>query len=269
MRTIKQVLIILLVLLVAGEVFTYFYQGSLNRTVPPTITCPEGTLEISASDPESVLKTGLTAYDEQDGDLTQQIVMSGISKLISNDTAKATFMVFDSDDNMATCTRYIRYTDYHRPEFTVTEPLVYSSTEEISLLDRIVATDVVDGDISHKVRVSTLEPTNNSEIYNISIQVTNSIGDTVWQQLPVLVLETDLLRPTVILSDYLIHVDQGSAFDPSIYPTDLIVPNGQGSLSDVVIDNGVDTSVADTYHVTYTYTANGRTGTAILTVVVQ
>ena len=162
MRTIKQAIIILLVLLLAGNVASYFYLGTSERQVPPKITCPDEVLELSASDNESVLLNGVTAFDQQDGDLTARITIAGISKLVTNDTAKATLIVFDSDDNMASCTRRIRYTDYHRPTFSVTEPLVYSSTEEVALLSRLKATDVVDGDISKNIRVSTLEPSNNS-----------------------------------------------------------------------------------------------------------
>jgi hypothetical protein len=35
------------------------------------------------------------------------------------------------------------------------------------------------------------------------------------------------------------------------------------------VDNTVDTGKSGTYYVTYTYSANGSTGTAILTVVVE
>ena len=40
MRTIKQVLIILLVLLAIGHIATSIYQGSSDRKDPPTISCP-------------------------------------------------------------------------------------------------------------------------------------------------------------------------------------------------------------------------------------
>ena len=269
MRTIKQALIILLVLLTAGRIGSYFYLGTSDQRVPPVILCPEGVLEISASDSESALLEGVTASDEQDGDLTDKITVAGISKLITNDTAKATLIVFDSNDNMSSCVRRIRYVDYHRPVFSVTEPLVYSTTEEVAMLSRLKATDVVDGDISKNIRVSTLEPSNNSEIYHVSIQVSNSVGDTSWVRLPVLLLDSNPLRPEITLSQSLVYVEKDTKFTPSAYLLSLQVPGEKPSIADVNIDNSVDTGKAGTYYVIYTYSANGSTGTAILTVVVQ
>lgn len=270
MKTIKHAIIILLVLLIVADAASYFYLGTSDRNVPPQISCPPGVLEISASDDESVLLTGVTASDAQDGDLTAWITIGGRSKLITNDTAKVTYLVFDSDNNMASCVRRIRYVDYHRPVFEVTEPLIYSTTEEVSMLSRLKATDVVDGDISKNIRVSTLEPTHNSEIYHVSIQVSNSLGDTSVLKLPVLMLASNPRRPEIQLSHSLIYVEKDSKFTPSAYLMGVQVPGVDNpSIADTLVDNQVDTGKAGTYYVTYTYTANDSTGTAILTVVVQ
>lgn len=269
MKTIKQAVIILLALLVLANIVSYFYLGSSDRKIPPQISCPDDILEISAKDTEAALLVGVTATDEQDGDLTSRITISGISKLISKDTAKVTYLVFDSDCNMASCVRRIRYVDYQRPVFEVLEPLVYASTEEVSMLTRLKATDVIDGDISKNIRVSTLEPTDNSEIFHVTIQASNSVGDTSWLTLPVLLLNSNPLRPEIMLSDYLVYLEVGTKFTPSAYLLDLKVPGMETSLADITIDNDVDTGKPGTYYVTYTYSANGTTGTAILTVVVQ
>lgn len=269
MRALRHTILILLAVLSAAYITTRIYQGSTTRHDPPVISCPSGVLEVSASDDESVLLAGVTAADPQDGDLTDQIIIGGISKLISKDTAKVTFMVFDSDDNMGSFVRYIRYTDYHRPQFTVTKPLSFSSTKEVSLLSRLKAHDVVDGDISGRIRVSTLASTDNSEVYDITIQVTNSMGDTAWLQLPVLVQETNPLRPVIELSSYLVYQEIDSSFDPASYVSALSVAGAAEDASKVSVSSDVDTSKAGTYRVLYTYSTGGVTGSAILTVVVQ
>lgn len=268
MRAIKHILIILLVLLIAGQIFTSVYFGSAERKVAPVISCPEGVLEISASSPESALLEGVTAYDAQDGDLTGRIILGGVSKLISNDTAKVTLLVFDSDDNMGQCIRYIRYTDYRRPRFSVKEPLVYSTTEEVSILERVGADDVVDGDLSEAVRVSTLDASSDSRRYTVTIQVTNSLGDTASLELPVFLLEADPLRPEVRLSEYLLYLERDEAFDPATLIAEVEVPVGTGDISDVQVESNVDTSTAGTYQVEYSYSYDGHVGTAIATVVV-
>ena len=129
MRALRRTIFILFLVLSAAYIATLIYQGSSSHHEPPVIFCPQGVLEVSASDDEAVLLTGVTASDPQDGDLTNRVIIGGISKLISKDTAKVTLMVFDSDDNMAKLVRFIRYTDYHRPQFSVTGPLSFSSTK--------------------------------------------------------------------------------------------------------------------------------------------
>lgn len=269
MRTIKQVLIILIVLLVMGHVASYLYLGSSDRKVPPVMHCPDDVLEVSSSDKESVLLQGITATDPQDGDITNRIVIAGISKLVTSDTAKVTFIVFDSDDNMASCVRRIRYTDYHRPTFSIVEPLVYSTTEEITILPRLEAQDVVDGNISNNIRVSTREATSNSEIFYVSIQVTNSVGDTSLLKLPVMLLQSNPLRPEVNLTEYLVYVKQGGEFNAVDYLKNVKVPGEKPSLTDVQIEDEVDTANPDTYYVRYTYASDNGIGSAILTVVVE
>lgn len=269
MRTIKQILVILLVLLGAAQIATSIYQGSSVANEPPVIACPEGTLDISASDDESVLLADVTASDPQDGDLTGQVIIGSISKLISNDTAKVTYLVFDSDDNMASHTRYIRYTDYKRPRFFVKEPLVFPTTESVYLLERMGATDVLDGNISDQIRVSTMAPTDNSEIFLVTVQVSNSVGDTAWQELPVLVQATDPLRPVINLTSYLTYLKKDAKLYPEDYLSSVTVAEQLIAAKDVRIDNQVDTSVPGTYHVYYTYDNNGHVGTSIMTVVVQ
>ncbi len=269
MRTIKQILVLLLVALIAGHIATAIYKGSSTRTVRPEIFCPEGVLEVSASATEKDLLVGITATDEQDGDLTNRIIVASVSKLISNDTAKVTYLVFDSDDNMATCIRQIRYTDYRKPWFEIKQPLVYSTTEDVSVLDRITAYETAEKQIPQQIRVSTLAGTDNSEIFDVTVQVTNAMGDTAWLTLPVLQLEHDPARPQIALTEYLIYLKQGDAFDPQDY-LDSVTVNGE-ILTDatVQVSGTVDTAKADTYRIIYTYPSNGSIGTAILTVVVQ
>lgn len=269
MKTIKQAVVILLVLLVVANVASYLYLGSTERDIPPEISCPNDILEISASDSEEALLVDVVASDPQDGDLTDRITVGGISKLVTRDTAKVTYLVFDSDNNMASCVRRIRYVDYHRPTFEVTEPLIYATGEEVSMLSRLKANDVVDGDISNNIRVSTLEPTANTEIFHVTVQASNSLGDTTMLTLPVLMLESDPLRPEIQLSDSLIYVEQDSQFIPSAYLLSVRAPGVDPSVAEVTVDNGVDTSKPGTYYVTYTYSANGCTGIAVLTVVVK
>lgn len=268
MRTIKILLIILLVVTIGLFGYTTLSQKLSGRDVAPSISCDDSILEVSVADGKEALLTGITASDPQDGNLSDQIIVASISKLITADTAKATYYVFDSDNNMASCTRMVRYTDYQLPRFYLEEALIYNSASAIALTDRLKAVDVMDGDISESIRVSTLASTSDPEIYTVSVQVTNSMGDTARLSLPVILQSAAVRRPVINLKEYLIYLEQGSDFNPWDYLNNVHDGVSFASNADVQINNEVNTAVPGTYNVTYTYLGSGSTGTAILTVVV-
>ena len=269
MRFIK----ILLVLVFAVTAVLYT-MNDLRNTLSdtdegPVLTCSEQTLSVSVSGGRQALMQGITAEDAQDGDLTDRILISGISNIISDNNARVTYVVFDNDDNMATCTRNIRYTDYVPPRFSLDTALCYSASESISLLDRLHATDVVDGSITHAVRVSYARETDVPEIYYIDVQVTNSMGDTSWLTVPILIQEEDKDRPMIALDTYLVYLQTGEIFDPYDHLLGATW-NGDTLLAqNLTVSGRANTNVPGTYYITYTASYAGHTGTAILTVVVE
>lgn len=266
MKALKTVLLLLLVVTFSLYITTAVYQSLSGVHDAPTIRCSQEILEVSVRDQESALLSGVTAADEQDGDLTDQIIVGSISKLISDDTAKVTYLVFDSDDNGASCSRYIRYTDYHRPTLSISEELAFASKESAAMLARIQAFDVIDGDISDSVRISTLASTDTSGVYSVTAQVTNSMGDTSLIKLPVIIREGNAARPVIRLTDYLVYLDQGSSFNPMDYLSSIRVEGQSLPLTAVTVEHQVDTANPGTYWVCYSYSSGGLSGLAILTV---
>lgn len=269
MRLLKLILVILtaVTLLLYGA--TFVSQRFSGKQEAPEISCADALLEISVHDPEAVLLTGISATDSQDGDLTGKVQVLSISKLITNNTAKVTYIVFDSHGNMDTLVRQIRYSDYSRPVFTIKRPLIYAKNEAIALLDRLQVTDVIDGDITDSVRVSALAATSDSEVHTVSLQVTNSMGDTTRITLPVILQEGTSYRPDIRLSTYLTYLNAGDSFHAQDFVTSVTTIEGSVNPSAVQITSTVDTSTAGTYYVYYRYPFNGTVGLAILTVVVQ
>ncbi|MFR8335181.1 MAG: tyrosine-protein phosphatase [Oscillospiraceae bacterium] len=78
-----------------------FYREKTVDDVPPVLTCTEGVLEVSVSASQEELPSGVTAWDNRDGDLTSEIMIDHISTLIGANTAKITYVVFDSSDRVA------------------------------------------------------------------------------------------------------------------------------------------------------------------------
>lgn len=266
MRTLKTILIICLVLVTAAFAAGQVYSRVVADTVPPMITLDSDSITVSVEDGRDALLRGVTASDAKDGDLTGQIIVSGVSKLISNNTAKVSYMVFDMAGNMASATRYVVYSDYHRPRFMLITPLVYSLGETVSITGRLQAQDAVDGDITSSIRVLSSDIISSTEgVYNLTLQVINSLGDTAQVTLPVTIRAEADGDSAVKLRRYLVYVGLGDNFEPRNY----IESVSAGSVSDVRIDSNVDTQSAGCYLVTYTVTSGGRSSSALMTVVVE
>lgn len=266
MRTLKTILIICLVLVTAAFAAGQVYSRVVTDTVPPVITLDSDSITVSVEDGRDALLRGVTASDAKDGDLTGQIIVSGVSKLISNNTAKVSYMVFDKAGNMASATRYVVYSDYHRPRFMLITPLVYSLGETVSITGRLQAQDAVDGDITSSIRVLSSDIISSTEgVYNLTLQVINSLGDTAQVTLPVTIRAEADGDSAVNLRRYLVYVGLGDNFEPRNY----IESVSAGSVSDVRIDSNVDTQSAGCYLVTYTVTSGGRSSSALMTVVVE
>lgn len=266
MKALRTGLIICLVvvtaLFAAGQVYTRIIADNTR----PVITLDSDCITVSVEDGKSALLQGVSAVDDRDGDISAQVIVSGVSKLIGNNTAKVSYMVFDKAGNMGSAARYVMYSDYHRPRFMLTQPLVYNLGETVSLSGRLQAQDAVDGDITDSIRVLSSDIISSVEgVYSLSLQVTNSLGDTAQVTLPVTIRREAEGESHITLRRYLVYVEQGGSFDARTYID--IVPGG--SAADVRIDSGVDVNTAGSYIVTYSCTVGGRTCTAIMTVVVE
>lgn len=269
MKLIKIILLAALVVTFSLYGVTWAGENLTGRKEAPVISCPDTVLEISVADNESALLSGLTAKDAQDGDLTSRILVQGLSHLLTNDTAKASYVVFDSHGNMASASRTIRYTDYTKPTFYLDEPLSYAENASIELLDRVRAVDVIDGDITESIRISTLTGTAEPEVSTVSLQVTNSMGDTSRVTLPVVIFSGRMARPNVKLSQYLVYLEKDSTFNPRDYLVSVRAPSGFGDLANVQITDTVDTSTPGTYMVYYRYPYSITSGLSVLAVVVE
>ena len=216
MRAIRWILCALLAVTAVLYTATGVIEHFSGTDEGPVIECGEGIIEVSVRASEAELLAGVTARDAQDGDLTDRIIVGGVSALVGTDLADVTCLVFDSDDNMASLTRQIRYTDYRRPTFQLTEPLEFASTKDARLLSRIRVTDSVDGDISDKTQVSTLWATGNDQVYSATVTVTNSMRDFAEVTVPIIVRTTP---SSIKLRQQIVYVAVGADFNPMDYVT--------------------------------------------------
>lgn len=254
---------------------------------PPVITCESDSVTVSVKDEETKLMEGLKATDDKDGDLTDSIRISSMSNFTEPGKRTINYVVFDESNNAATLTRKLEYTDYTSPQIKLTAPLRFSlaDMEEVNLAENMTAQDCLDGDISQDIRATYNDSVYVSQTgdYGITVQVSNSAGDTCSVALTVTVTdpenEGDKYYP--VLSDYIVYTQAGKAVDleklliglergGTEYLFEEDDDFAPGDKSDVEISENIDYKKAGTYNVDYTFTSeDGETATTKLAVVVR
>jgi hypothetical protein len=86
--------------------------------------------------------------------------------------------------------RTLVYTDYRPPRFTFKSDMRFEAGEKFNLIDLIGATDLIDGDISEKVKLISSELNASVPgVYNCQAQVTNSKGDVSYLEFTVTIAQ--------------------------------------------------------------------------------
>ena len=197
---------------------TAYHIMTEDRTIP-VIECPETPLVLSVRESgDDALLRDVTAWDEKDGDLTGEVLLQGISRSSGGENITVTYVVCDSDHHVITKSRDLRYTDYTPPRFALSKELRYSMGGSIQIKDRMTAADVVDGDLSDRIKVNSNELSPYYEgTYPVTFQVTNSLGDTSELTMDVVVRNYAAGEPRISLSQYLIYRKAEDAFSPLDY----------------------------------------------------
>ena len=260
---------LVLAALCLGVLLCYRTMARLRAdNTAPEIIVEDQLLEVSALDPREALIQGVTARDDRDGDVTDSLVVESVRLLDRDGTVTVTYAAFDSARNVAKKTREVRYSDYESPRFSLEKPLLFTQKSN-ELLKLISAWDMVDGDISNRIRATALEEvaTGYSGTYHVRFQVTNSLGDTVDLVLPVEVYTPAGNEAKLTLTDYLIYLKPGDQFNARNYLDELAVGRDTfylgGNLPetmDLTITGKVETGVPGVYEIDYqlTYCPDSR-----------
>lgn len=276
MRNFRIILIVLfLVVAVAFSAFLAYDRAHVDHTAP-MIVCDGAPLCVSVNATDRELCAGLTATDDVDGDITDRIVVQGRSRLVGGNTAVLSYAVFDSASNFCTYSREVSYTDYEKPRFALSAPLRYAVNDVVTIADRMTVTDVLDGDITDRIRLSS-SAVDNTQVgeYPVSFQVSNSSGDIAVVTAVVQIVNTTMLDPQLELTDYLVYLPLNGELTQQMLEDYFL--GGTSSRSgleltaqDVTITGEVDTTRRGSYSVCYSYTNNqNRTASVYLTVVVE
>ena len=261
LRIITIVGLILSALLLTGVMY---YQRETGDQSIPVIQCPDTPLVLSMTGAgRGELLADVTAYDERDGDLTDQLLLQGVDKE-KDGTAVATYAVADSDGHVVTRTREVRYTDYVPPRFALSRELRYSVGTAVRVRERLTAYDVMDGDISSRIKVLSGTTSYDEGTYPVTFQVSNSLGDTSSITLDVVVRNYASGEPRINLKEYLVYQKLGSPFAPMDYLSS-VIGGDREAVTAVLPEGGLRKGVNKVR-----YTCPGSTeGTAVLYVVCE
>lgn len=273
MRIVRSILIAVSILSLGLFGISELVRINSRDTEAPVITSDREVLEIPCGYTQEQLMEGLSAEDGTDGDLTQEIIAGSFSRFIDTGVCNLTYVVFDSSDQPASLTRKVKFTDYHPPRFTLAEPLVFSEQEGsyTEAMERLGAQDQLDGSLKEWI-TQTDTDVNYQRVgaYTMSVEVSNSFGDTSSAALPVHVVSAENRRVDIALASGIVYISAGESFDPAAYISGVTAADGTSlDTSAVTAESAVDTNTPGCYEVHYqVFDTGGNTGETWMTVIV-
>lgn len=278
MKLIKIGLILLLLATVGYQAKTYYNnRNQENSGNAPIISSDVDEILIPCQYTKEDLLQGLSAYDIEDGYITDKILIGGFSNFTERGVSSLEYAVYDKDGNIAVFNRKVVFSDYIPPRITIGEPCVFkpANNEDDIPHFNLKGVDKLDGDISKHILV-TGENIDFSKPgkYTVSAYAKNSFGDEVTLDIPVHVLDPRINGYTIRLKKPLIYVNKGAFVKPERYIdsvrneyTNIIVPDKEYKLK---IKSGVDTSRDGIYEIKYSVVSRDKVqrGQTWMTVVV-
>lgn len=172
--------IVLIFVAILGIGIYMVHNVSVKNNASPVILIESDGNAFSVSATENDFLNGVVATDKEDGDVTNNIIIESISPISNNKYRTITYACYDSSNNVTKLERNIEYTDYTSPVFTNPTNINVKIGDISEIMEHLGATDVVDGDISSKIKLE-LNYVNKGVVgkYPIRASVTNSCGDVV------------------------------------------------------------------------------------------
>ncbi|TPV47360.1 M4 family metallopeptidase [Bacillus dicomae] len=218
-------------------------------TVPLTITLRVG----DTFDPMSNVK----AIDKEDGDLTNRVKHKG-----DVDTSKpgkyiVDYSVVDSQGGKVTATQTIivegngETSDLH-PTLTVPDAATIHVGDSFDPMEKVLAIDKEDGDLTSKVKVDGKVDASKAGTYVLTYKVTDSKGHevTAKQTVTVKVKEEVKNEMPMIKVPATTTITKGEKFDPMVGVSATDKEDGDLT-SKVTYEGTVDTSRTDTFEIEY------------------
>jgi hypothetical protein len=112
---------------------TFLFQKGKEDNTVPVITIETDFIEVKCAATNKDLLKGVTATDEKDGDLTDEVIVESVSRFIEPGVCVVKYAVCDSNNHVARATRKVKYTDYEAPKFKLKNSLCFSLYENANI----------------------------------------------------------------------------------------------------------------------------------------
>ena len=280
MKLIKGLLIIALLLVVAITIYSETREEDTIES-GPIINSSLDPLTVSCDFTREDLLKGLTAYDAEDGYITDSIIPGSFSLFKEKGVSEIDYYVYDSDNNCGRIKRNVVFFDYSSPKIALSSPLVFYTKVASNrvVMNSLYGIDCLDGDVKHiKVNSSTIDYAT-AGTYTISVSLINSFGDTATYDLPVHIITREYSGLEIRLTENLIYIKTGTEFNPEDFVkevelsrTEKLMPQKDWGIK---IKSDVDTSTPGVYEVRYRIRKENNadygsvSGTTWLTVIVE
>ena len=242
----------------------------------PVITADDLTLYTGDEFSKDMLN--IKATDEEDGDLTDKVEISGKVDTSKAGTYKLTLTVKDSKG--AKAEKKVTVTVKQKvvkPEVKNEAPVITAKDITLNVGDKfnladlqIKATDNEDGDLTDKVAVKGTVNTTKAGVYTITITVQDSKGAVTTKKVTVTVKEKEVVNEKPTISADNVTITEGDSFDKSMLNIKA-KDKEDGDLADKVeISGEVNAMKAGTYTLTLTVKdSKGAVATTKVTVTVK
>lgn len=253
-RLIQRILILFFAASVVLFALSLWKNAGIQDDNGPEITMDNDSIQISVTDDTSAILDGVSAADKKDGDVSDTLVVEGLSNFIEKGRRQATIAAFDSDNNVTKITREVVYTDYRSPHFALEAPLRFDMNSNDSLLKDVTASDILDGDLTGSITMKaageqTAYVGASSGEYPYIFSVINSAGDVVDLSVTIDFYDSseDNSCPKALLSDYLIYVKKGTKVQPWDYVEGVSLYNRTLDMDDLEENESADDNAVDAY----------------------
>ena len=237
------------------------YLTACDEGEMPVIECSVEQIEAPCNVQNSELLKYVTAFDAEDGVLTDSIVVESISGFLEKGVSNVTFVVSDNDNHVVKKTVRLVYSDYRDPVFTSNNDLLFYLGERADVTENIKVRDPIDGDLTGWL-ISTSDnfTTDEPGRYMVTYSVTTSKSYTYSITVPVIVENAEQTLYNIVLSQNIAYCKVGATIDYNSYVDSIQTPYSEGMDYTITADaSNVDLSKPGIYDAFYYAKVGGET----------